>query len=193
VAATDAIAGRYPKTVPLRDKSKATLRLMVPGDGPAILDFARSLSPDDLLFLRTDIASKSGVEEWMKNVKNGSTIAVISVDGPAITGYALVHRNPASWTRRVGEIRVNVTPGKRGTGLGGILTREIYEVARQAGLRKLTAQMTPDQTGARSVFEHLGFQPEALLADWVEDRSGRTRDLLIMSYDLDGFTNTVES
>ena len=45
--------------------------------------------------------------------------------------------------------------------------------------------MTPDQTGARAAFEKLGFQVEALLQDWVEDRSGRPRDLLIMSYNLE--------
>ena len=52
--------------------------------------------------------------------------------------------------------------------------------------------MTPDQAGARSVFEHLGFTVEALLHDWVEDRQGRTRDLLVMTYDLDGLTDRVD-
>ena len=31
----------------------------------------------------------------------------------------------------------------------------------------------------------------AAFADWVEDRSGRTRELLAMPHDLDGLTNTV--
>jgi RimJ/RimL family protein N-acetyltransferase len=66
----------------------------------------------------------------------------------------------------------------------------VFAVARQLGLRKVTAQMTPDQKGARVTFERLGFQPEALLADFVVDRDGKTRDLLIMSHDLSGFTDT---
>ncbi|MFN0095773.1 MAG: N-acetyltransferase family protein [Dehalococcoidia bacterium] len=188
--AAEATTDRYPRTIPLR-KGSANLRLMTANDGPAILAFAQTLSHDDLLFLRTDITSKAGVDEWLASLKKGNTIAVLAVESDAVMGYALFSRNPAQWTRRVGEIRVNVSPAKRGTGLGGALTREIFDVARASGLRKLTAQMTPDQTGARAMFEHLGFQPEALLADWVEDREGRTRDLLIMSYDLDGFTNTV--
>lgn len=32
--------------------------------------------------------------------------------------------------------------------------------------------------------ERLGFHVEALLPDWVEDREGHTRDLLLMAYAL---------
>ncbi len=60
-------------------------------------------------------------------------------------------------------------------------------------LRKLSAQMTLDQAGARATFERLGFRPEALLTDWVMDAKGRTRDLLVMAYDLDGLTDTVDA
>ena len=52
-------------------------------------------------------------------------------------------------------------------------------------MEKMAAMMTPDQTGAHAAFEKLGFQMEALLQDWVEDRSGRSRDLITMSYDLE--------
>lgn len=40
-------------------------------------------------------------------------------------------------------------------------------------------------------FRRLGFVPEALLADYVEDRHGTPRDLVIMSYDIDGHTDQV--
>jgi RimJ/RimL family protein N-acetyltransferase len=102
-----------------------------------------------------------------------------------------VHLSQARWTRRVGEIRLNVGTRLRGRGLGKRLASEIFEVAVGLGLRKLTAQMTPDQAAARAAFERLGFRVEALLADWVEDRSGHTRDLLVMTHDLDGFTDQV--
>jgi RimJ/RimL family protein N-acetyltransferase len=61
----------------------------------------------------------------------------------------------------------------------------MLQLGEARGLKKLAAMMTPDQTGARGAFERLGFQVEALLQDWVVDRSGRRRDLLIMSYGLD--------
>lgn len=76
----------------------------------------------------------------------------------------------------------------RSQGLGRILADEIFAISRELGLRKIVAQMTADQTGAIATFERLGFQTEALLQDFVIDRMDRTRDLLIMSYDMTGFT-----
>ena len=93
------------------------------------------------------------------------------------------------WTRHVGELRVIVGPEYRRRGLGRRLTDEVFAIARDIGLRKITAQMTPDQKGARATFERLGFRPEALLADFVVDREGLPRDLLIMSHDVTGFTD----
>jgi RimJ/RimL family protein N-acetyltransferase len=57
------------------------------------------------------------------------------------------------------------------------------------GLRKITAHMMSDQRGARAAFERIGFRPEALLADYAVDAEGRTHDMLIMSYDIDGFND----
>jgi RimJ/RimL family protein N-acetyltransferase len=48
--------------------------------------------------------------------------------------------------------------------------------------------MAASQKGAIQVFEKLGFKAEALLADCVIDRNDRTHDLIIMSYDVSGFT-----
>ena len=56
-------------------------------------------------------------------------------------------------------------------------------------MKKLVARMASGQNGARGVFEHLGFQPEALLADAVIDSHGVTQDLVLMSYDVTGFGN----
>ena len=43
------------------------------------------------------------------------------------------------------------------------------------------ARMTPDQEGARILFEELGFTPEALLRDYVKDRDGNYHDMLLKS------------
>jgi RimJ/RimL family protein N-acetyltransferase len=59
-------------------------------------------------------------------------------------------------------------------------------------LRKLMAHMTTDQHSAQAAFRRLGFVPEALLADYVEDRNGISRDLVIMSYDVDGLTGQMD-
>jgi RimJ/RimL family protein N-acetyltransferase len=65
----------------------------------------------------------------------------------------------------------------------------MFAIAKELGLKKITAQMTSDQKGARATFERIGFRPEALLADYVVDNEGRTHDMLIMSHDIDGFND----
>ncbi len=177
----------YPRQIKLRDGAEATLRLMTEADRDAVLAFARQLPPNDLLFLRMDITQPAVVEGWVANIKAGRTITILAEAHGRVVGYASLHRDEVLWTRHVGEIRLAVDPKFRRRLLGQRLANEIYTVARELGLRKLTAQMTPDQTAARATFERLGFYPEALLQDYVVDRQGRLRDLLVMSYDVAGF------
>lgn len=178
----------YPWTTSV-DGVKLTFRLMEPSDRDAMLAFARSLPNDDLIFLRTDITEPKTVDAWMSYIKSGRTISVVAeVDGKLV-GYASIHLNEALWTRHVGELRVLVGREQRGIGLGKRLTNEAFAIAKDLGLKKITAQMPTEQRGARQVFERLGFRPEALLADHVMSRDGQTHDLLLMSYDVAGFSN----
>lgn len=183
----------YPIQVKLRDGRSATIRLMEPGDLDKIIEFAKSLPADDLLFLRTDITDRNVVKQWVDAIRNGHTITLLAEIDGEMAAYASVHLEQARWTRRVGEVRINTSPRFRGAGLGRRLAAEIFDLARSIGLKKITAQMTTEQTAARAAFEHLGFQVEAMLTDWVEDRRGRSRDLLIMTYDVTGFSDRISA
>jgi L-amino acid N-acyltransferase YncA len=173
-----------PKAVSLGDGLTVTLRPMAVADRERIIGFVRSLPEDDLLFLRTDITQQSNIDDWMRNIMEGATVTVLAEIGPQLAGYASVHTEQARWTRTIGEIRMQVRRQFRGLGLGRILAAEIFAIGKARGLRKMAAMMTPDQAGARSAFEKLGFQIEALLQSWVVDRHGRPRDLIIMSQTL---------
>ena len=179
----------YPKTIQLPDDSSVELRLMDQGDRDAVLSFARSLPEEDLLFLRVDLTEEKVVDDWIGNLESGHSRSIVTYDESGLVGYATVHSNPTSWTRHLGEIRVNVSPDYRGRGLGRVLISHIFDLAGTQGLQKLTAHMTSDQRGAQAAFRKLGFVPEAHLADYVQDRSGTSRDMIIMSFDLDGHTD----
>jgi len=200
------IAARYPKELKLPDGRTAAVRFMEPGDKQAILQFARSLPEDDLLFLRLDITDPTVVDEWIRNIEQAATVTLLaemtnietvlsepSVRIKELAAYASIHLSNVRWTRKTGEIRINIAPTYRAIGLGRRLTAEVFDLAKSMGLRKIAAQMTPDQAGARAVFEKLGFQVEAVLADWVEDRRGQSRDLIMMTYDLHGFSDYVHA
>ena len=188
-----AMASSYTRTYPWKTALggvQLTFRLMTPDDSPAIEVFAKALPVEDLTFLRTDITQPETIRNWMNYIRKGRTISVAAEtpDG-VIAGYASIHLNEVQWMSHVGELRVLVGSDFRGIGLGKRLTNEAFSIAKDLTLKKITAQMSTDQRGARQVFEHLGFRPEALLADHVMTRDGQTHDLLIMSYDVAGFSN----
>ena len=182
---------RYPKAVTLPDGATVEIRLMNATNRDAMLSFARSLPQEDLLFLRLDLTEPSVIDDWVHNIETGHSTSIIAYDDTGVIGYATVHRNPTPWTRRMGELRVNVSQSYRARGLGKNLTSEIFDIARGIGVKKLMANMTADQHGAQAAFRRLGFVPEAMLADYVEDRNGVSRDLVIMSYDIEGHLNQV--
>jgi L-amino acid N-acyltransferase YncA len=177
----------YPREIRLPDGRALQLRLMDQSNREDLLAFARALPAHDQLFLRMDVTDPRVVDEWLRNVVSGRTVTVLAYDGDKVAGWASLHHNEVLWTRHVGEIRTVVGPAYRNVRLGMRMIEEIFEVAKALGLKKITAQMTPDQRGARAAFERIGFRPEALLADYVIDAHGRTHDMLIMSYDIDGF------
>jgi L-amino acid N-acyltransferase YncA len=171
----------YPREIRLKDGQAVSLRLMGAEDKQGILNFASSLPPDDLLFLRTDITDPAIIDAWVQNIAEGRSVTVLAELDGNIAGYASIHTDGARWTRRVGEIRVQVGAGYRALGLGKRLVGEIFRLSQDLGLTKLAAMMTPEQASARATFEELGFRLEASLQDWVVDRQGKSRDLMIMS------------
>src|SRR5215469_11058298 len=114
---SDGESSVYPRESKFSDGRRITFRLMQAADKTKVLGFARSLPPDDLLFLRTDITEPALVDEWIGNIAKGATLTVLAeVDGE-IAGYASLHLEQARWTRRVGEIRVQVGLPYRSAGL----------------------------------------------------------------------------
>jgi len=135
----------YPRSVTLRDKTAAAFRLMTRKDADALLAFACELPADDLLFLRTDITDPDVIDQWVRDLKEGRTVTVLADVNGEIAGYASLHHNAVTWQRHVGEIRIQVGSRYRSLGLGRRLAAEVFAIAQERGLRKITAQMTPDQ------------------------------------------------
>ncbi len=177
----------FPRDVRMDNGKTLELRLMSRADRDEIVRFARALPKQDLLFLRMDITDPKNVDQWVGNVDADQSVSIMAYEGDHLAGYATLHHNEVLWTRHVGEIRTNVGADYRGIRLGARLVEEMFLIAKEIGLKKITANMTSDQKAARATFERIGFRPEALLADHVVDAEGRTHDMLIMSYEVDGF------
>ena len=178
------------RTYPWKTKvggEEVTLRLMTADDGEAMLEFARALPEDDLLFLAVDITDERAVNDWIRRLKEKIIHTILVEKDGKLVGHGSLIQEEQVWTRHLGGMILLLAPEVRGHGLGNILAGELFGYAEELGLRKIVARMAADQKGAIQVFEKLGFKAEALLTDCVIDRNDMTHDLIIMSYDVTGF------
>lgn len=175
----------FPKQANLKE-GVAELSLMAADDAPDILEFAKNLPSHDLMFLRRDILQPEVVAAWVRNIEADNTISVLARGAGQIMGYGTLSLG-SDWSSHVAELRVMVGESYRQTGIGRTLVRELFRLAVKGNIKKVFARMTIDQTGARKLFQELGFRPEALLVDEVRDRKGELHDVLSLAVNVDAF------
>jgi RimJ/RimL family protein N-acetyltransferase len=159
-----------------------TFSLMSEADREALLRFTKSLPESVIVFLRMDISRPEIVDLWLQNIDKGFTSTVLAYEGDEIVGYGSLHYNKMLWTRHLGEIRILVKEELREDGeLEHRLASEVFGLGKELGLHRITAQIPATQPRVRAMYERLGFQPEALLSDWLMSSDGSTHDLLVMS------------
>ena len=179
----------YPRSNETRSGSPVRLHRLSVDDRDRLLEFARGLDDEDLLFLRVDLTEPKAVDDIIDSQTDDRRVTLLVERDGEIVGYGSLNRQDLDWMRHLGEIRIIVGGRLRGEGLGSLLVQELFAVGQDLGLTKIVARMVREQNSARRMFERLGFAAEALLTDWVTDRSGKTRDLVIMSYDVTSLTN----
>ncbi|MEA2922552.1 MAG: hypothetical protein QOF07_2515 [Bradyrhizobium sp.] len=173
----------YPRRVET-EAGEIEFRLMSPPDEAAVLDFAQRLPSHDLLFLPRNISEPKVLAAWIKEIERGAITSLLAVKEGRVVGCSALVRDPHSWSPHVGEIRMVVSLEVRGQGVGRALSQETFALALDAGLEKLSVQMTVDQQGAIALFESLGFKAEALLRDHVRDVSGKTHDIVVLGHNV---------
>lgn len=164
-----------------------TIRRFEPADRAQVAAFVATLPEHDLLFLGRDLNHPRVIAAWLDAIAEGWIDSLVALDrdaaGEPVVGTAALVRDPLGWSAHVGEVRLLVSPERRRMGLGRDLLEAIFAIGLERGLAKLSARMTPDQTGSVALFESLGFRAEALLRDQVRGRDGTPYDLAILSHD----------
>jgi len=158
------------------------LRPLVAEDREKMVAFAGALAEDDLLFLDRDFTQPAEVDAWIKDTAAGRFVTLVAWEGDVVVGYVTFNRGTVRWTRHVAELRVVVAQSARGLGIGRLLLELAFEMVLQLAVTKVIARMAPEQTGARKLFQGLGFTEEAVLRDHALDANGHTHDLLVLSF-----------
>ena len=159
------------------------LRPLANDDGNALLDFGNRQPHEDLLFQERDITNVADIGDWIHDTDAGRIRSVVAEEDGQVIGYTTIERGRLRWTRHVAEIRVMVDVSARRLGLGHILLGLAFESALSDDVAKIIAQMTPDQVGARKIFERLGFVEDAVLTRHVASAEGELHDLVVMRFD----------
>jgi RimJ/RimL family protein N-acetyltransferase len=148
----------YSTTEALRDRRTVVVRALRPEDRAGLLA-AVSRTSDQSLYRRF-FAFKRGFTDqevdFYVNVDFVSHVALVAVleeDGrPVIVGgarYIVIRPGQA-------EVAFAVDDAHQGKGIGAALMRHLVALARQAGLKELTADVLPDNTAMLKVFETSG-------------------------------------
>jgi len=172
----------YPKKLKLADGVPVTIRALIPQDRAEVGAFFERVPEEDRAFLKEDLLNREEVEIWLDEIDLDRETVMIAQSGKLTIGTAVLERQRNGWARHVGEIRIVTDPDFRRRGLGLLLAQTIFDLAKNAGVEKLTAEMVADERGPIRVFKRLGFRTEATLNDQVKDRHGHKHDLLVMAY-----------
>ena len=153
-----------------------------PAHADALLRFFQGLPEGDLTFIEEQVTDPAVVRAWASG--GGGARRFVALDGEEVAGYVAV-RPLTGWSSHVGEVRLVVSPTRRGSGLGRTLARHALVTAVGDGLAKLVVEVVAEQGSALALFTGLGFTGEALLRDQVRDREGNLRDLMVLAHHVD--------
>ena len=155
-----------------------TVRLMTSDDTPAFARFVAQVPEGERRFL------KEQAHDLAMDLAGGESRArrVVAVDPDGeIVGAAGAFPEPG-WSSHVAELRVLVSAGHRLHGTGRALARAALSEALEFGCTHAFVEVVAEQDGLVAMFQDMGFEPEALLADFVRDGAGEYHDLMLLTH-----------
>ena len=173
---------RYPKEIQLRNGERIVLRPMAPEFAAALWSFYRNLSETDKAHFEEDVDSLEAVERWARSIDFETVFPLLALRGSCVVGSVTLSRRRAGWKQRVGTVRILIDPGCRNQGIGTILIREIRLIGEKTALNYLLAEVIEEHRAAIGALERMGFERAGLYRKFVNDRSGKLHDLVVMLY-----------
>jgi L-amino acid N-acyltransferase YncA len=170
----------YPKEVELRDGEIATLRIISREEEDHLIMFFLTIPEDERNFLRYDVTERENLESWFGGPQWNEVFPIMAEINGRIVGVAVLKGYRTPWFAHIGEFWMLVGENWRGLGLGRVLASEQFNLARELGMEKLSAELRADGLGAIKIFKQLGYVHEGILTDYIKDTRGQTHDLLIM-------------
>jgi len=173
----------YPKEIMSKDGTAILLRPLVQEDEQRLMDFFSRIPDEDRWFLRDNMDDPRVVHEWIHNLDYEKTVPMVAVretDNTIIANVRL-HRRPSECLKHIAHLRIMVDPAYRHQRLGTWMLLDAIKLAMSVGIEKLVAEFVEgvEQTAINAA-RKLDFVEQAVLKEYVKDRQGRYRSLIIM-------------
>jgi ribosomal protein S18 acetylase RimI-like enzyme len=175
---------KFPKTVKLKDATKATLRPLRREDEKELHQLFLDIPEQERMFIKHRVQDVKVIRDWCQNIDYGRNLPLVGLLGGKITGLVTLHQQLGGWRRHIGRVSVLVHPQFRGRGLARILVSEILDIARRAGLEKVEAEFIGEQVAASKMFALLDFRELLRLEDYVKDMLAISHDYILMGLEL---------
>ncbi|MGO2860263.1 MAG: bifunctional acetate--CoA ligase family protein/GNAT family N-acetyltransferase [Brevibacterium sp.] len=142
--------------VVLRDGGTAHLRPIVPADAEALARMHEAQSPESVylrFFAPLPRLPKRDLDRFV-NVDHHDRVALIMLIGDDIIGVGRFDKISATSA----EVAFNIADAHQGRGIGSILLEHLAAAAREAGIRRFTAEVLPQNRSMLQVFQAAGYE-----------------------------------
>jgi ribosomal protein S18 acetylase RimI-like enzyme len=172
--------------MPALDAERSTpfaIRPMTEADADAFARFVADVPLGERRFLNQNLENPTEAFVGLGSDRSARRlIAVESAD--EIAGVAVALRG-VGWSSHVAELQVLVSARHRRKGLGRKLARSALVEALELGCSVAYVEVVSEQEELVGMFQDLGFEPEALLANFVRDTAGQFHDLMLLTHRAD--------
>lgn len=168
----------FPLDAVLRDGRAVRIRPFTHADAGTLWEFFQRLPPEVRRVAWDNIDDRALVDGWGRNIDYTKVMPMLAMDGSRIIADATLHQRKGGPLRLVGRIKWLVDPLWRGQGLGTILVQNLIRMARDRGLRHVTAMpMAELESDAISTLVGLGFERH-IIPGYGTDPEGNQHDMV---------------
>jgi GNAT superfamily N-acetyltransferase len=159
------------------------IRPLQQGDEAAFVHFTAAVRAGERRFLKETFDDPA--ETFVAFLRNPLARHLVAIEhGGGLVGLAGVFPG-AGWSSHVAELRVLVAATHRRRGVGRALARATLLEALTLGCSQAYVEVVAEQEALVTMFQDMGFEPAALLPDFVRDAAGEFHDLMLLTHRAD--------
>jgi RimJ/RimL family protein N-acetyltransferase len=153
------------------------------GDLDDEIAFINELVDERAEILVTSKVKRDEEAEWLgkrlAEIEKGSLLALVAeLDGRIVGSADVSQRTPdVPVQSHVGALGIAILEKARGVGLGKMMIEELLQLSKQAGLKVVILDMFATNTGARQLYEKVGFVEVGRIPKGIK-RDGKYIDLI---------------